>query len=148
MSTQGADTMDKASVLASFMTRARSQDMTLAELIRLAESLNGLGLGGEVGLALMVHGDGVARLPLHLDLRLEGLGDGGRDALDVALHGGARARARLAHDQRQLLQAARGLAMLFVSHYLGVVAGFAVQIMIGYALALAIETPSMLNDTA
>jgi predicted O-linked N-acetylglucosamine transferase (SPINDLY family) len=65
MSTQGADTMDKASVLASFMTRARSQDMTLAELIRLAESLNGLGLGGEAGdlyrTWLAYHGDNSLR---------------------------------------------------------------------------------------
>ncbi|MDB5543104.1 MAG: domain protein component of TonB system [Hyphomicrobiales bacterium] len=47
MSTGGAETMDRASVLSSFMTRAKSREMTLAELIKTAESLNGLGLSAD-----------------------------------------------------------------------------------------------------
>ncbi|MDB5641141.1 MAG: domain protein component of TonB system [Hyphomicrobiales bacterium] len=47
MSTDVAETMSRASVLSGFMTRAKSQDMTLADLIRTAESLNGLGLGAD-----------------------------------------------------------------------------------------------------
>ncbi|MDB5733328.1 MAG: domain protein component of TonB system, partial [Variovorax sp.] len=45
--TDGAETLDRASVLSSFATRAKSQEMTLAELIKTAESLNGFGLSAE-----------------------------------------------------------------------------------------------------
>jgi predicted O-linked N-acetylglucosamine transferase (SPINDLY family) len=42
-----AETMDRASLLSSFMARAKSGEMGIADLIKLAESLNGIGLGAD-----------------------------------------------------------------------------------------------------